>query len=81
MRPADAYIVAQLALYEKKKVYAFTRVGDVQAQNFAKKRGAHWAGDSETPPPVPLDTALACLKKEAIQGAAVLIMENESLDH
>jgi len=55
---AAAHILAQIALYEQKAVYAFTRVHDVQAQNFAKERGATWAGDSETAPPQALDAAI-----------------------
>jgi len=55
---AAAHIVTQIALHEKKSVYAFTRPGDAQAQNFAKKLGAHWAGDSETLPPETLDAAI-----------------------
>ena len=39
-------------------MFAFTRPGDEGAQNFARELGASWAGDSDTPPPEPLDAAL-----------------------
>jgi propanol-preferring alcohol dehydrogenase len=55
---AAAHIVAQVAKFEGKKVYAFTRPGDREAQAFALRHGADWAGDSTVPPPEPLDAAL-----------------------
>jgi propanol-preferring alcohol dehydrogenase len=55
---AAAHIVAQVARYEGREVYAFTRKGDLTAQSFARSLGAIWAGDSDTPPPEPLDAAL-----------------------
>ncbi len=53
-----AHIITQVAVGQSREIYAFTRAGDVQAQAFAKKLGAVWAGDSETAAPVPLDAAL-----------------------
>ncbi len=55
---AAAHIVAQVARFQGREVYAFTRPGDVDAQSFARSMGAVWAGDSESDPPVPLDAAL-----------------------
>ncbi len=55
---AAAHIVAQLAAYEAKKVYAFTRPGDTRGQSFALRLGALWAGDSTQLPPQKLDAAL-----------------------
>ena len=55
---AAAHIVIQIARHEGRTVYAFTRPGDVQAQNFARSLGAAWAGGSNEPPPVELDAAL-----------------------
>jgi alcohol dehydrogenase, propanol-preferring len=55
---AAAHIVAQIAVYQRKKVYAFTRPGDVAGQAFARSLGAVWAGDSTAVPPQPLDAAL-----------------------
>jgi propanol-preferring alcohol dehydrogenase len=55
---AAAHIVAQIAVYRGNKVYAFTRPGDLEAQAFACRLGAVWAGDSTALPPEPLDAAL-----------------------
>lgn len=55
---AAAHIVAQVAKYEGKKVFAFTRPGDIAAQEFARRQGADWAGDSSESPPEQLDAAL-----------------------
>jgi len=55
---AAAHIVAQVACYEGREVYAFTRQGDRKGQEFAKELGAVWAGDSLTLPPEPLDAAI-----------------------
>lgn len=55
---AAAHIVAQVAVYEGKRVYAFTRPGDADAQAFAKRLGAVWAGGSDESPPETLDAAI-----------------------
>jgi propanol-preferring alcohol dehydrogenase len=55
---AAAHIVAQIARYEGRSVFAFSRPGDTAAQNFARTLGAAWAGDSDVMPPEPLDAAL-----------------------
>jgi len=53
-----AHIVAQVARFEGREVYAFTRPGDAAAQAFARELGAIWAGDSTATPPELLDAAL-----------------------
>jgi propanol-preferring alcohol dehydrogenase len=55
---AAAHIIAQIAKYEGRNVYAFTRHGDKTAQEFALRLGADWAGDSTRPAPESLDAAL-----------------------
>ena len=55
---AAAHIITQVATHAGKKVFAFTRPGDVEAQAFAIRRGANWAGDSTQAPPEKLDAAL-----------------------
>lgn len=55
---AAAHILAQVAVYQGRAVYAFTRPGDAEKQAFAKTLGATWAGDSEAAPPQPLDAAI-----------------------
>ncbi|MGH6839061.1 MAG: zinc-dependent alcohol dehydrogenase family protein [Methylocella sp.] len=55
---AAAHIVAQVAKWQGRTVFAFTRPGDAAAQNFARKLGAAWAGRSDEMPPEPLDAAV-----------------------
>jgi len=55
---AAAHIVMQVARWQGRDVYAFSRPGDVAAQDFARSLGALWAGDSSQAPPVPLDAAI-----------------------
>lgn len=55
---AAAHLLIQLAVFERKKVYAFTRPGDTRAQAFALQMGAAWAGGSDEMPPEPLDAAM-----------------------
>jgi propanol-preferring alcohol dehydrogenase len=55
---AAAHIVAQAAIAQERRVYAFTRPGDVRSQQFALELGADWAGDSATQAPEQLDAAL-----------------------
>jgi propanol-preferring alcohol dehydrogenase len=55
---AAAHIVAQVARYQGRRLFAFTREGDVDAQRFARKLGAEWAGPSSEPPPDQLDAAI-----------------------
>jgi propanol-preferring alcohol dehydrogenase len=53
-----AHIICQIAVYQGREVYAFTRAGDHRGQAFARTLGAVWAGDSDALPPEPLDAAL-----------------------
>lgn len=55
---AAAHIVMQVARWQGREVYAFSRPGDVAAQDFARSLGAVWAGDSDQLPPEPLDAAI-----------------------
>lgn len=55
---AAAHIVAQVARWQGRQVYAFTRPGDTAAQRFARALGAVWAGDSGQAPPATLDAAI-----------------------
>jgi len=55
---AAAHIVAQVARFQGREIFAFTRCGDAEAQAFARSLGAVWAGDSETMPPKKLDAAI-----------------------
>jgi alcohol dehydrogenase, propanol-preferring len=53
-----AHIVAQVARSQGRRLFAFTRAGDEEAQRFARSLGAEWAGASGDRPPEPLDAAL-----------------------
>jgi alcohol dehydrogenase, propanol-preferring len=55
---AAAHIVAQVARHEGRRVLAFTRPGDEQAQAFARELGAEWAGGIDAEPPEELDAAI-----------------------
>jgi len=55
---AAAHLVTQVARWEGREVYAFTRAGDTDAQTLARDLGAAWAGASGDPPPAPLDAAI-----------------------
>jgi len=55
---AAAHIVAQVAKWQGRSVFAFTRPGDVATQNFARGLGAAWAGGSDAMPPEALDAAI-----------------------
>ncbi len=55
---AAAHILAQVAVAKGRRVYAFTRTGDTDAQDFARRLGATWAGGSEEMPPDALDAAI-----------------------
>jgi propanol-preferring alcohol dehydrogenase len=55
---AAAHIVAQVAKWQGRSVFAFTRPGDIAGQAFARHLGASWAGGSDEPPPDPLDAAI-----------------------
>jgi propanol-preferring alcohol dehydrogenase len=55
---AAAHILAQVAKFQGRSVFAFTRPGDSAAQDFARGLGAVWAGGSDEAPPEPLDAAI-----------------------
>jgi propanol-preferring alcohol dehydrogenase len=55
---AAGHITAQIAIHNGEQVFAFTRSGDQKAQDFARRIGAVWAGDSTQLPPEKLDAAL-----------------------
>jgi alcohol dehydrogenase, propanol-preferring len=53
-----AHILAQVASWQGRKVFAFVRPGDKSAKAFALRMGAHWVGDSTASPPEPLEAAI-----------------------
>jgi propanol-preferring alcohol dehydrogenase len=68
---AAAHIITQVAVHQGRSVYAFTRPGDAQAQQFARKVGAAWAGGSDQRPPEELDAAIIFAPVGALVPAAL----------
>ncbi len=68
---AAAHILAQVARWQGRRVFAFTRTGDTAAQDFARAFGAVWAGGSEDAPPEPLDAAIIFAPVGALVPAAL----------
>jgi propanol-preferring alcohol dehydrogenase len=55
---AAAHIIAQVAVWQGRRVFAFTREGDTETQKFARSLGCSWAGGSSEAPPEELDAAI-----------------------
>jgi propanol-preferring alcohol dehydrogenase len=68
---AAAHIVAQVARHQGRSIYAFTRHGDVAAQQLALRLGAHWAGGSDETAPDLLDAALIFASAGALVPTAL----------
>jgi propanol-preferring alcohol dehydrogenase len=68
---AAAHILAQVAAWQGRRVYAFSRAGDTAAQELARSLGAVWAGGSEEMPPEPLDAAIIFAPVGALVPAAL----------
>lgn len=68
---AAAHIVAQVARWQGRRVFAFTREGDSEAQAFARALGAEWAGSSGEMPPEELDAAILFAPVGALVPAAL----------
>jgi alcohol dehydrogenase, propanol-preferring len=68
---AAAHEVAQVARWQGRRVFAFTRAGDEDAQEFARSLGAEWAGASEEAPPEELDAAIIFAPVGALVPAAL----------
>ncbi|HET6662111.1 MAG TPA: zinc-dependent alcohol dehydrogenase family protein [Rubrobacter sp.] len=71
---ASAHIVAQVAAHEGRRVFAFTRPKDEEAQEFARGLGAEWAGSSEEAPPEELDAAIIFAPVGALVPAALRVV-------
>jgi propanol-preferring alcohol dehydrogenase len=68
---AAAHLVAQVAIWEGRRVYAFTRAGDKEAQAFALSLGCVWAGGSDERPPAELDAAIVFAPVGSLVPAAL----------
>ena len=68
---ASAHIVAQIAIHLGKRIFAFTRPGDVATQVYAKQLGAFWAGSSDDSPSSELNAAILFASVGALVPAAL----------
>ena len=68
---AAAHIIAQVARWQGRQVFAFTSPGDAAAQDFAREMGSVWAGGSDQPPPDLLDAAIIFAPVGALVPAAL----------
>jgi propanol-preferring alcohol dehydrogenase len=72
---ASAHIVCQVAIHEGRELFAFTRGGDTQAQDFARELGASWAGASEELPPERLEAAIVFAPVGALVPTALRALD------
>lgn len=72
---AAAHILTQVAVWQGRQVYAFTRPGDTEGQAFARRLGAVWAGGSDELPPEPLEAALIFAPVGALVPQALRALE------
>jgi alcohol dehydrogenase, propanol-preferring len=68
---ASAHILCQVAVHEGRRVFAFTREGDLETQAFARELGAEWAGASSEAPPEQLDGAIVFAAAGELMPAAL----------
>jgi len=72
---AAAHILTQVAVWQGRQVYAFTRPGDHEGQAFARQLGAVWVGGSDELPPEPLEAALIFAPVGALVPQALRALE------
>jgi propanol-preferring alcohol dehydrogenase len=70
---ASAHILCQLAVHQGRRVFVFTREGDVEGQEFARRLGAEWAGASTEAPPEEIDGAIVFAPVGALMPAALRV--------
>jgi alcohol dehydrogenase, propanol-preferring len=71
---SSAHIVAQVARWQGRRLFAFTRAGDEATQAFARELGAEWAGSSEEAPPEELDAAILFAPAGQLVPAALVVL-------
>ncbi|MEZ5314714.1 MAG: zinc-dependent alcohol dehydrogenase family protein [Chlamydiales bacterium] len=71
----SAHILIQIIRYQGNEVYAFTKTGDLQNQEFAKSFGASWAGSSDDHPPVLLNAAIIFAPTGALIPKALAVVK------
>ena len=70
-----AHLIAQVAIYQGKEIYAFTRPGDTTGQDEARSLGAVWVGGSDQAPPEKLDAAIIFASVGALVPAALRVLQ------
>jgi propanol-preferring alcohol dehydrogenase len=68
---SSAHILCQVAVHEGRRVFAFTREGDEEGRDFARRLGAEWAGASTEAPPEEIDGAIVFAPVGALMPAAL----------
>jgi propanol-preferring alcohol dehydrogenase len=71
---SSAHLIAQVARWEGRRVFAFTRSGDEETQAFARELGAEWAGSSDAAPPEELDAAILFAPTGELVPAALRVL-------
>jgi alcohol dehydrogenase, propanol-preferring len=71
---AAAHIAVQVARFQGRRIFAFTRPGDGEARAFARRMGAAWAGDAGKAPPEELDAAIIFAPVGALVPAALRVI-------
>ncbi|MBS88214.1 MAG: zinc-dependent alcohol dehydrogenase family protein [Alphaproteobacteria bacterium] len=71
---AAAHIIAQIAVWQGREVFAFTKAGDREGQDFARSLGCAWAGSSDERPPVELDAAILFASVGALVPLALRVV-------
>src|SRR5262249_7794032 len=71
---AAAHIICWVARHQGREVFAFTRAGDVEAQQFARSLGAVWGGDSNAAPAEPLGAAIIYAPVGSLVPAALRVL-------
>jgi propanol-preferring alcohol dehydrogenase len=72
---AAAHIICQVARFEGRNVFAFTRPGDIETQKFAQRLGATWTGGSDQAPPEKMDAAIIFAPVGALMPVALRHLE------
>jgi propanol-preferring alcohol dehydrogenase len=70
-----AHMVCQVAVFQGRQVFAFTRPGDRRTQEFAHRQGASWAGGSDQDPPEPLEAAIIFASAGELVPRALKLLE------
>ena len=74
-----AHMICQVAIFQGREVFAFTRPGDARTQKFARGLGASWAGGSDETPPEPLDAAIIFAPAGALVPQALKLLAPDGI--